>query len=297
MSAFIKEFFSGTNLNHLVVMAGVDWITLTGETYASKMRVSAMATALLEDGLLMGQKLQRTSRNGYQLSSVDGLQWGTGNRGWMVCLSGQMARKHWLIFYAYSKNCTRLDLQATIAYRDYGPGIIEGLHKRAQELVGEPYAKHATIIQSGPRGDTLYYGSRTSSQFGRVYDKSKQSKLSEQFDNCIRFEVEYKKPLSGQIATWLCDKAPDEKGMTDKVLSWFFERGIEGPAIYSYSDNEPQMWRKESSLERKLSWLRTTVRPTYRQLKLAGFQVEADEALGATDDIQSIDNSDNKGKV
>lgn len=296
MLPYIKEFFSRSEVDYLVTMAGVDWITLTGDTYASKKRIGAMATAMIDDGMTKGQKLQRTSRNGYQLSSVDGIQWGTGPRGWMICLSGDIARAHWLVFYAYSKNCTRLDLQTTIAYRGYDKPIVEELHRKALADIGIPYQKHATYIQSGPRGDTLYFGSRTSSQYGRVYDKGKQSKGDDRFCNSIRFEVEFKKPLSIQTATWLCNEAPDVKGITDKVLSWFFDRGIEGPQIYSYTDNEAQMSRQGGSIERKLAWLRTTVSSTYKQLKLAGFQAEADEALGATDGIQLSNPTETKGE-
>jgi len=284
----IKDFFELTTDEHLVVSAGVDWITLTGDSQSSKERVGAFAMEMLEEGMCQGQKLHRTARSGYQLSSVEGIQWGTGHSGWMVCLYGETARKHWLPFYAYSKNCSRVDLQCTIAYRHYEPRIVEKLYREALGGLSEEVASRMSFITSGQRGQTLYYGSRTSSQYGRVYDKWKQSKQSEQFDGCIRFEVEYKKPLSSRVAADLCRDLPDASGITGMVLNWFAHRGINGPAVYTSSDNELEVGRKETSLEAKLAWLKQSVRPTYRQLRLAGFQTEVDEAIGVTENIETI---------
>lgn len=288
ISSPIEEVFSSTEHNHIVVNCGVDWITCTGETMASKERVSKMAHALIDAGMESGQKLYHSNRNGYNIVNVEGIQFGQGNQGWMVCLSGQSARRYWMSFYAYAKNCTRLDVQTTIAYRMYTGREIRDIHAQAADNLGDAFEKHATLFLNIRKGDTLYYGARASSQMGRVYDKHKHTKGNSEFDKCIRFEVELKKPLASQWAAWLCENSPDDKGITDKVLGWFFDRGIEGPPVYTYSDNAIQMGGKETSIERKLSWLRTTVRSTYHQLRLLGYQTEADEALGVTTDILTM---------
>lgn len=288
MSTAIEEFFSSTDYQHIVLNAGVDWLTVTGETMQSKERITAMAHAITDQAMEEGQKLFHSNRNGYHLTHVEGIQWGSGHQGWMVCLSGQTARRYWMSFYAYSKNCTRLDLQTTIAYRGYTGREIREIHQQANDNHGEAFDKHSTLILNGQKGDTLYYGARASAQMGRIYDKHRHTKGDARFDKCIRFEVELKKPLSGQWAAWLCENSPDDKGITDRVLGWFFDRGMEGPPVYTYSDNAIQMEKGGTSIERKLAWLRTTVRSTYSQLRLLGYQTEADDALGVTDQIETV---------
>lgn len=294
MSTVLEEVFSSTDHQHIVVGCGVDWITLTGETLASKERVGQLAHNLIDQGMEEGQKLTHTSRNGYHITSVDGVQYGSGNQGWIVILSGQKARRYWMTFYAYARNCSRLDLQTTIAYRMYTGREIRDIQQRAMDELGPAFEKHTTLILNSAKGDTLYYGSRMSAQMGRIYDKGKQSKGRPEFDKCIRFEIELKKPQSGRWAAWLCEDAPTDEGITDRVLGWFSERGMEGPPVYTYSDSAIQMGRKETSIERKLSWLRTTVRSTYSQLRLLGFQTEADAALGVTEEIETVKPSETK---
>jgi len=46
--------------------------------------------------------------------------------------------------------------------------------------------------------------------------------------------------------------------------------------------------RRESSSEKRLRWLKKTVAPVYRQLKMAGLQTEADEAIGVLEDIDIL---------
>jgi hypothetical protein len=255
-----------------------------------------MAMALLEEGMATGQRLTKTSRNGYSISGVDGIQWGTGKQGWMVCLFGETARRYWLSFYAYCKNCSRLDLQATLAYRDYDAGIIPKMYEQGQIEIGEKFHDKATLILSQNRGSTLYIGSRTSSQFGRVYDKHAQSKLNPLFDKCIRFEVEYKKPRSTQMAAELCRELPTQAGITDLVLNWFDHRGVIPPQVYASSDNELEIGRNVTTNEKRLEWLRKVVRNTYHQLRLAGLQSEADDAIGVTADIMTIVSRETKEK-
>ena len=289
MSSDIQALIESAPSEHVVVSAGVDWITCTGETWNSKERVGAMATALLDDGMLMGQKLFRQSRSGYHLSCIDGIQWGSGTRGWMVCLHGELARKHWMTFYVYAKNCSRIDVQTTVRYKNYHPGIIQDMYQSGQKEVGNKWLNHATLILNTKKGSTLYYGSRTSAQFGRIYDKAKRSNGEELFDNSIRFEVEYKKPLSGQVAAWLCDKSPDMAGITDHVLTWFSERGINCPRVFSTADNAIQFPKGGKGIEEKLAWLKKSIAPTYKQLVLAGYQTEADDALGVTEQAKNVD--------
>ena len=272
----------------LVQSCGVDWITCTGTTTASWNRVWKPLAEYTDFATRAGCKLRRTMRNGYKLSSIEGAEYGRGPQGWMVVLKGHCAQRLWRVIAAYAKNVTRLDMQATISYRDYqGDEIRKMSQLMHDEKLLRPKLSRVLIL-NGLKGDTQYIGRRTSAQMGRCYDKYKQSNKSDEYLHCIRFEVEYKKPLSGEVCTWLLGEDPNSERIVSHVLRWFDERQFRGPQLYAFTDGAIQFPTKEIGPNRQLAWLRTQVRPTYQQLKLQGYGVEADEALGLVDDATNI---------
>lgn len=270
------------------VESGVDWITLTGDKQASWEAVQGMAQTLWAEQVARGNKAFQTSRHGFALSCIAGVQYGKGKEGWMIVLSGELAQAYWMPFAAYAKNVSRVDLQTTIYYERDTAGMIEDIHKQAW-LDGSKKTRNAmSIILNGKKGDTLYYGSRTSSQFGRIYDKWRQQKYSPTFKNAVRFEVEFKKPLSGEAVRWMLEEMPNAEQISAKVLNWFSDRGISAPQICTEANNAIQYPAKETPIDKKLDWLKKTVRPVYRQLVALGFQIEADGSIGVSDDAITI---------
>lgn len=275
-----------SDTNRIVGMvSGVDWITVTGTDLGRWDKIQNLAYQLLEQGFLNGETIRKSSRHGFSLKGVAGVQYGSGAGGWMVSLSGDEARRHWMAFAVFAKNVTRLDLQVTVWYNSDQVDTIRNLHKEALRNASGKPKRNLTHIDNGKKGSTLYIGSRASSQFGRIYDKQRQQKNKLGFQNAIRFEVEYKKPLSKEVCRWLMlqERTPDE--MAARVLDWFAARGIEVPQIGTSADNAIQVGKEPTPLENKLNWLRKTVRPVYRQLVALGYQVEADGSIGITDDL------------
>jgi len=281
-------------IKYTVVSAGIDWITLTGESEESKEKVREQSMLMLEDQMLAGHKLTKTVRNGYRISGAGGIQWGQGHQGWIVVLSSWVAERHWLPFFLYARNCSRIDLQTTVHYDPWGTDEVYSIYEKALLEQGKRFEDHCTLIKNSLKGSTLYYGSRASSQYGRIYNKHRQSRSDTEYLQCVRFEVEFKKPLSMSIATWLCDAPQDAQGITGHVFGWFEKRGILCPDVGTYPYNELAIGRKEATLDKKVGWLRNSVRGVYQQLKLAGMQTEADAALGVTGDIETISDSSAK---
>lgn len=270
------------------VESGVDWITLTGDKQSSWEAVQGMAQTLWAEQVGRGFKAFQTSRHGFALSCIAGVQYGKGKDGWMIVLSGELAQAYWMPFAAYARNVSRIDLQTTIFYEQDTLGMIEDIHKQAW-LDGSKKTRNAmTIILNGQKGDTLYYGSRASAQFGRIYDKWRQQKYSPTFKQALRFEVEFKKPLSGQVVKWMLEEMPEAEQISAKVLNWFSDRGISCPQICTTANNAIQYPAKETPIDKKLEWLKKTVRPVYRQLVALGFQIEADGSIGVSDDAITI---------
>lgn len=272
----------------LQVESAIDWLTITGSSNASWEKVSGMALSLWEDQAGRGNKHFHQSRHGFSMNCCGGVQYGQSRSGWMVVLQSALAAKFWMPFAAYAGNVTRVDLQVTIWYQEDPAGTISDLYLEREENPKRKGETNTTLILGQDRGDTLYVGSRSSAQFGRIYDKMRQSKNSSHYKNALRFEVEFKKPLSGEVMRWLLTNDPSSEQICAKVLNWFALRGIEVPNICTSGDNAIQLPSKETPIESKLNWLRKTVRPVYRQLKLLDLQTLADEAIGVTDDIQTV---------
>lgn len=280
------------------VEGGIDWITVTGDRPNSWDCVSGMAMTLWEQQTNAGYKNSYVTRHGFSLSCVSGIQFGKSKGGWMIVLTGELARSYWRPFAAYGKNVTRLDLQSTIYYENDAQSQIKAIHRKAYDEGDKRQREKMTLIDNPKKGDTLYYGSRSSPQFGRVYDKYREQKKHPAYLHAIRYEVEYKKPISGQIVQWLLDKDPQDDVIVSRVLNWFTSRGISVPEICTNPDDAIQYPQKETPIEKKLQWLRKSVRPVYRQLVAAGFQIEADGSLGVSDDaitLQPIERGQENG--
>ena len=270
------------------IESGVDWMTCTGNSHRAWEKVQGMASSLWEEETRRGHKHFHQSRHGFSMSCAGGVQYGTGNGGWMVVLQSELARKFWMSFAAYSNHISRIDLQATVWYNSDQAGVIEGLYRDKQEATRKKGETNVTIILNGNRGDTVYVGSRASSQFGRIYDKYRQQKFAPYYENSLRWEVEYKKPLSGEVVMWMLNEHPNDDELASKVFSWFSLRGINPPVLPRIGDTAIQALAKVTPIDKKIEWLRKTVRPVYRQLKLLDMQTEADEAIGILDDIETI---------
>jgi len=248
-----------------------------------------MAQSLWAEQLDRGEKAFQAKRHGFSMSCIAGVQYGKGKDGWMVVLSGELAKAYWMPFAAYAKNVTRLDLQTTIWYENDTEGQIEAIQEQAWLAGNKKTRNSMTLIKNAKKGDTLYYGSRSSAQFGRLYDKWRQQKYSPSFRNALRYEVEFKKPLSGAAVQWLLADLPDSEGISAKVLNWFSDRGISVPDICTNSNNAIQYPAEVTPIEKKLEWLQKTVRPVYRQLVARGFQIEADGSIGVSDDSITVE--------
>lgn len=285
----VIERDSSVDTNRILrIESGVDWITVTGKGNRAWERVQGMAQALWSDETARGEKHRHESRHGFSMSCAGGVQYGSGKDGWMVVLTSGMARKHWMAFAAYGDKVTRIDLQATIWHENDTEGMIEAIHGKAWEEGNKATRNAMTIILNGKKGDTLYYGSRSTAQFGRIYDKWRQQKFSPPFKYALRYEVEFKKPLSGEVVRWMLDENPTDDQIAARVFQWFHNRQISVPQICTIPNDAIQYPQEVTPIERKLEWLRKTVRPVYRQLVALGFQIEADGSIGVSDDAITI---------
>lgn len=179
---------------------------------------------------------------------------------------------------------TRFDLQITLhldpAERMLASNLYDRLRTR-QNLGTSPLGnRKIALIRSGT-GDTLYLGIRSSSRkFFRLYDKSLD--LGYKPGQFWRAEVQYGRDLAEGALRWYTEVGGVEHCIVDLVCSEFFD-AMEWSPFKKYQYNRqhfPPEQEDLPTLDRKLAWLETCVKPTVALLIENGLERETRDALG-----------------
>ncbi len=212
--------------------------------------------------------------------------YGARNDGWMVQTSGPSAGETFLAMREAPGKPTRVDLALTIWLSEYEASYA---HRVAESVAG---ARAKGVVHQGLRvalingyghGDTAYIGARTSEQFGRCYDKEKESGQAE-FAHAWRFEIEYKGEKAQQVARSLRTDAYSPEQIGSTVVAWFRSHGSPLPPDVSVVPPVPLgRLRHEEDDTRILAWIATSVKPAVRRLISKGKQDLVYYALGLAD--------------
>lgn len=274
-----------TNPPHYARFVDLDYVTLTGKTEQSYTQPFIWAAEYTDAQRRAGSKEWRQNRHGFKMLNIGQIAYGRRDEEWMFVAWGAATRKTFYRVAPFASNCTRLDLQVTMWYDEYDGSEVAQMYwstLKAEEN-GRPVG--IVYIKSDPGGDSLYVGSRTSSQMGRIYDKWEQSKHDEEYKNCVRFEVEYKKPLSKVVCDLILDEDWGASQIYENVLGWFQKRGVPVDKFGTFRESAIQTPKEVTTPEKQLAWLERQVKPTYQQLVFRGYEQEAQEALGISPKI------------
>lgn len=140
--------------------------------------------------------------------------------------------------------CTRIDIQVTIKKPiQYNPFTIYESHKNSEPL-------GVTIIDS-PTGSTIYFGSRVSDKFARLYEKRYED------GDYLRLEFEFKGKLARAIyetmrstsagPTAVFKNYLPKFGLSDSVMAWFDTGEDAQPLMLEIEHNE--------DIYKKMTWL------------------------------------------
>jgi hypothetical protein len=255
--------------------AGIDWLTCTSDK-------DSVGLAWFEIFNALAGEPKDWANPWYSGKADDHLRWGYNPKiGYVLIVSGEMSEVVWARTVPIERKVTRIDVQVTVELQE--PNL---------KLAKDGYSDNATsnfrkygLIQNSRNGQTLYVGSRTSAQFGRLYDKGVESTLADP-GKLWRYEVELKKPVANsvakQLASW-CDSNSGELhyAIVPFVFDWFLHRGV-GPVFTRDGENNivVEVGRRVTSDEKKLEWLRTQIRPTVQYLLGRGKADLLSEALG-----------------
>jgi hypothetical protein len=265
--------------NH-IISSGIDWVTATVAPGRRQDLLTGFASGLIHSRAKEGYQSRSWTGLGYQGETIDGCTIASRPDGALIRLSGEVARKHAPYVLQWAQNITRLDVQVTLC--DPDPGfdwsayVLKTASMDARVRAG---MTKTTRIVSTPEGKTTYIGSRKSSRFYRVYDKHAESK-GVYPRGTWRWEVEYKAARSQSLGASLAGDAHQAERCRGIVRQAFADYGVIvpcDPITAAWRDQSP---REETTDERRLAWLRTTIAPCVERMLESNDPATLLEALG-----------------
>lgn len=244
-----------------VTNASVDYITCTSATKDAQRALWSVGERVLHRGESEGEHATRWHANGYDGWSNGRVTIAARKDGSMLRISGQQAQYEWLKCIAAAENCSRLDLAVDCELDNPVTTLTRQIYRDVRHVPpknGRPPKR--SLILSGDGGSTVYIGARSSEQFGRVYDKGRETKTLP-VGRWWRWEVELKGRASWNYANLLSRSDDHRTLLCAMVNHWFLSRSTHGYTTSSIWPGVPQSVEK-SSIEQKLSWLAQSVRPT-----------------------------------
>jgi hypothetical protein len=275
---------------------GLDWLTVTSSWDADAEAVIERGAALVKAFATSGYKPRETSWQGYKGEIAGPIMWGRRGDGVVLRASGAGARYAFDVVKELKVHPTRIDVQATIDYHERDMQVLAARVKRdamrARFLREGSEYKVQHIVGCGD-GDAVLIGRRSSSAFGRSYDKYRESlqKYKESVsvsrdlgfpDGTWRYEVEYKADKAQQVFERLKPAGDDkalEKLIVGDVKGWYADHGVNVPV-----DEQVQPVVKDlphqPDLDRSIAWFASSVAPTLSWVASEGRLGPGIEALG-----------------
>lgn len=209
----------------------------------------------------------------------------TDLQGVIVQASGDLAMRYVSGFFLDVTRWTRIDLAVTAELAQPEPTLCKGYYDWIVQNYGGP--RQYSLIQNNKGGNTLYIGSRVSSEFGRVYDKGVELNNNEYAPGKLyRYEVELKRDKAKSAASSLMSHTLRQSNIVHPiavtVYDWFCRKDI--PPRFNRRDSEGLDLGMVASNRGgdKLQWLQKQVSPTVRDMLASGDRRVLD-ALGITD--------------
>lgn len=248
-----------------VFAVGCDWLTATGSSPEGRSSLWDLGNRLLHGAEAEGQHATGWHANGYRGWRCEGVGLGVREDSVILRLSGLQAAKQWREAAAAGENLSRLDLAVDCEADPPVPGLGAQVYEDAGHVPsknGRPPGRSRFV--DGYGGQTTYIGSRTSEQFGRLYDKGVEQRARAP-GAWWRWEVEFKGERAWSLGRTLTPIQAVERPMLALVAEWFRDRTGHAPPSSSRAVKYFE-GRKISTDEERLHWLASAVRPTVATL-------------------------------
>jgi hypothetical protein len=262
------------------VCAGIDYITATCAANPGYDLLSEFVAVLLREQLERGERLSHWFGLGYEGHTAGSVQAASNGPTLLVRLSGATAYEHWPTVAKYATNVSRLDVQSTVRLKRPPLTFAEMCESQALRFEEEhKQGRQVELRRNSKLGKTLYVGSPKSDRRIRVYDKGAESKL-DQYRDCWRAEVQFNNKLAwamlNRLKDWQCPSTFAQRVVVDSLA----RSGIQWKAILARAESLRMPAQRKSTLERKMIWLQSQVRPTVKVLLEHYTEDDIIEALG-----------------
>lgn len=248
--------------------------------------MQSLASRLLDEERQQGNDIAPWNCLGFEGLHAGGVGFGDVDEMSLMRLSGPTAYQFWREAYELATNVSRLDVQVTVRQKVAPHETVLKHHAEALDHVAKLKRKPAVDLRlSNVRPPTLYLNQRTSTRFGRCYDKGGESKL-DHYQNCVRYETQF----NGKAGLFASHHVASQERVPEAcaaiVTGFFSERGL----VLEWGSGERSQLtnpRRRSDASRRLSWLRRQVAPCVQELFRRNMHHEVFEALGVSlDDLQ-----------
>lgn len=247
---------------------GVDFIRVTFSDIMLFNPLNSIFEAAWLDEWVRGATRKNRSMLGYDGSGWEHGFFGERADGFMLQLSGAISHDYARQILLRDVNCTRIDIQHTyrldIDDAGYGKTELEKAEERRRS--GEAHAAPRLLLIDGrgQTGDTVQCGARASENFGRIYDKGRESG-QDIYERCWRYEVEYKGTAARHAAA-LIAKNFSRETIAGLLAGRFGIWGFDTDIFDSVPLNGVQYRRSVYDKDRLLSWLAKQVQPSIQKL-------------------------------
>lgn len=259
------------------IQSGIDWLSVTVPLDAPNAhRWKNRCTLVIGRIAKQGYTLDTRKMQGYEGISAGNCFIGERPDGMLCQLTGSHANDYFSeVFNPYGR-CPRLDIQFTVKFDEMPSNIAKKGYRdaiRANDHLPKSRRRKTHIIIGSDGGDTLYIGSPSSEQRGRLYNKAVQSELPE-YTRSWRYEVVFRNDLAYNCAKSLAqDGGERSEHILAMVCAWYETRGLACGIYYRGAPIALPLQRAlPTDVETKLNWLATQVAPTIRYLCTLGFR-------------------------
>lgn len=249
-----------------VIGAHVDWLSMTCNRESSVAGLFDWVKGRTGELREEGNVPKPWHQYGYQGARIAEVTYGIDRTSLLIILSGDEARRNWRPLANEATNISRIDLATTIKpSTDPGPLARDGYTAATRHSADRGSHRGCSIVEDSKGGTTLYIGSRASENFGRLYDKGRQSGKPE-FAGAWRYEVEYKGKQALAKGRSLLAAPREPEAVTGDVHRWFSTRGV-APRFRAGSGSlDSPVPRRVADDEAWLSYLEKCVQPRNRKL-------------------------------
>jgi hypothetical protein len=209
--------------------------------------------------------------------------WRDYDKRCIVIASGAMAHEVWDSLVPVAENVSRFDLACTVEVDQ--PGLAKEIYEKLTR--SQARERYYTLFDRKGYPPTLYFGSRNSDQYGRLYHKS--TEMGDPGGNLWRWEVELSgarsKPVAGELYESFLAGQPLADKISSYVWGWFDARHARPPWVPGGELWKVQPEAAKTTAEKKIAWLRNQVGPSLDWLFEIGRGDEALVALGIRPDL------------